>query len=188
MESFGITRQTQQPPTTAEASFTNHIYPFATLPPLTSHVNPKFAILHLGSSMGRSKLKPGVPELIEKYPLIWRCIRLARNWSRPTLPRGADRDPTFVPQPRLNQQKRQYDSDEEPPYDEDDEDIDDDEWESSDGDSICTPPRRIRFRKVPIEYHSRKRPSEYYGVDLQHHRPVKVPKIAPSSVSKKCGV
>ncbi|TEB33991.1 hypothetical protein FA13DRAFT_1730303, partial [Coprinellus micaceus] len=47
MDDVGVVRQNGCLPTSRN-SFTNHVYPFKTLPPIQSYIHPEFAIVALG--------------------------------------------------------------------------------------------------------------------------------------------
>ncbi|EPQ55561.1 hypothetical protein GLOTRDRAFT_110941, partial [Gloeophyllum trabeum ATCC 11539] len=66
MKTFGVTQQTQHPPTAD--SFASFVYPFDGLI-LRSHIHPKFAIVELGRKMARLGPEVWVP-LVTQWPIL----------------------------------------------------------------------------------------------------------------------
>ncbi|KAF9037600.1 hypothetical protein BJ165DRAFT_1501962 [Panaeolus papilionaceus] len=76
MEDVYITRQT----TNSNEPFAVHDYPFEDLPTITSHVHPKFAILHLGQIL-RNRGVPTKKTLMQKLPWLEDVSELFTWWT-----------------------------------------------------------------------------------------------------------
>ncbi|PPR01850.1 hypothetical protein CVT24_001738 [Panaeolus cyanescens] len=72
-----------------------HEYPFKTLPVLTSHVHPKYVILHLGQILCSGLVGSTAHYIMEKYPWLELVEALYIRWVA-AIPRNADQDPTYA--------------------------------------------------------------------------------------------
>ena len=73
----------------------NHIYPFDTLPPLVSHLHPKFIILDAESKL-ESLGQISALKLINDFPIVSSIMLLYSAWSQQ--PRAEDQqeqDPLY---------------------------------------------------------------------------------------------
>ncbi|KAF5335388.1 hypothetical protein D9611_011708 [Ephemerocybe angulata] len=108
---------------------TTHVYPFKTLPSLTSHIHPRFVIM----ALARTLVSPDIVERsqarawLEEYPYFREIGTLYTDWAN-QCPDIYLSDPSYVPE--------QVDGADAL----DDSDVDD-EYES-DADGTVTPPRR----------------------------------------------
>jgi hypothetical protein len=135
MEDIWLTRQNEQHPLTPQ-SLENHVYPFHTLPKVTSHLHPKFAIFMLGHLLNAAPGKARVA-VYNHWPTTDKVMSIWAKWVK-QVPPHAFSDPTYIDP---NAQKE-----------EEEEGMSIlDGWES-DGDSDCTRPRRIPYPppKPPI--------------------------------------
>lgn len=81
---------------TMGGSTTIHTYPFKTLT-LTSHVHPKFALLHLTLLLWRFQYpRPFVGRVLRRNHVVRKVERLYGAWTRAWLPPEAQIDTSFV--------------------------------------------------------------------------------------------
>ncbi|PPQ85459.1 hypothetical protein CVT24_003644 [Panaeolus cyanescens] len=116
MEDIYLARQS----TNDALDITIHEYPFDDFPILTSHVHPKYVILHLGRLLRGGIKSPCRLALLLKYPWLEFVEHLYLRWTG-HLPNNPERDRTYIP----TSDKNRVISD-------------------ADSDSVHTPPRRIR--------------------------------------------
>lgn len=96
MESIAIHRQNTVPAPDTPLStndFKTHTYPFTTLPLMTSHLHPKFAILEAGRKLETLETN-NVAELIGSYPSLGDVVVLYGAWTR-AVPGNAMADRTY---------------------------------------------------------------------------------------------
>ncbi|PPR01854.1 hypothetical protein CVT24_001742 [Panaeolus cyanescens] len=91
MEDIYLARQS----TDNSQEVTIHEYPFETFPVLTSHVHPKYVILHLGVILCSGLERSARRRILEKYPWLELVESLYLRWVA-YLPEDADQDPTYV--------------------------------------------------------------------------------------------
>lgn len=135
MEMEVISRQHYIPPHGIPLSpddITNHVYPFATLPLLESHVHPKFVIADAGIKLVSFTIDE-LKELFKNYPDLAYILSLYNAWIRPLNARQLN-DPSFIV-PKVNDE-------------DDDDDGDGDNNDDSDYDDR-PPSQRSRKRKAP---------------------------------------
>jgi hypothetical protein len=130
MEDVWLTRQNEHPLT--PQSLENHVYPFHTLPKVTSHLHPKFAIFMLGYWLNAASGKARVA-VDRQWPTTDKVISIWAKWLK-EVPDHALSDPAYI-DPNVK--------------DKEDEEEEEgmsilDAWES-DGDSDRTRPRRIPY-------------------------------------------
>ncbi|KAF9496611.1 hypothetical protein BDN71DRAFT_1445822 [Pleurotus eryngii] len=94
-----------------------HYFPFDTMPLLTSHIHPKFAIFELGRQISALPMDLKI-KLINATPILCSIIDIYRAWSE-TPPAGFLADTVFNPLPGDSDD----DDDEDDPNDEDYSDI-----------------------------------------------------------------
>lgn len=166
MSGFGITRQDETCEPSSTDAYRTHVYPFDTLPTLTSHVHPSFALLRLSRLLFDRARDPYIINLTQTNTLVAKIARLSVGWCCPQLPPRAKYDPTFLSNPAPRKEGSEEGTSEldegELSDNESDEDLD---YQSSEGDTIATPPRRIRYPPPPTYAPARtlptaKRPSE----------------------------
>ncbi|PPR01853.1 hypothetical protein CVT24_001741 [Panaeolus cyanescens] len=92
MEDIYVARQSTDDPQEVAV----HEYPFETFPVLTSHVHPKYVILHLGDILCSGLERSARRRILEKYPWLALVESLYLRWVA-YLPEDADQDPTYVP-------------------------------------------------------------------------------------------
>ncbi|PPQ74143.1 hypothetical protein CVT24_012836 [Panaeolus cyanescens] len=93
MDDIYITRQSSDNP----LDITVHDYPFNTIPTLTSHIHPAFAIARVGELMDGPMPVRARKELFERFPTMMRKLwSLYLSWKAP-IPDFAYDDPTFLP-------------------------------------------------------------------------------------------
>ncbi|CAA7270529.1 unnamed protein product [Cyclocybe aegerita] len=131
MQNVGISRQsTDNPPT--PNSFTNYVYPFNEMPPLRSHIHPKFAILEFGRKLKKMSTAALVNAL-RHTPALADIYVIYEAWTRGVPSEDEDAE-SYKPAPS----------------DDDDQDMDPD----FDGASIQTPAGRVQRTRS-----TRKRPA-----------------------------
>jgi hypothetical protein len=117
-----------------------HTYPFATLPKITSHLHPKFAMFALGYHLHTARCESrGIAH--KQWPVLRKVRAVYCRWLAPP-PSEALLDPTYVdPNVGLSGGVTGTDG------------VNNDECDSeSEGDSVSTRPRRI-----PYSQHKRRR-------------------------------
>jgi hypothetical protein len=87
-EEFVITRGTSEDEHTETTNWTNHTYPFDTLPLLESHLHPKFVIFNSGKKIN------GLPvhkytKLMQQFPILGHVENLYMAWLE-SLPNTVD--------------------------------------------------------------------------------------------------
>jgi hypothetical protein len=99
-----------------------HTFPFNTLPPLQSHLQPKFVIFDAGRKL---KDKPDllIKTLAKDYPSIFQIENLYNAWTR-KLPAEAARDESYIVSGEVSNDRYNYYSHDDH-YDDHDNDIDD---------------------------------------------------------------
>ncbi|KAJ2915135.1 hypothetical protein MD484_g5276, partial [Candolleomyces efflorescens] len=165
---FGILRQTESTAMGVD-NFTVHTHPFATLPPVTSHIHPKFALLQLSSHLFNYRSDPYISKLVKSSRLVRKVLSFYTAWNRVMLPPFADIDPTFVTIPSAPPNLRPHSDDgahSDNPSDHDEES--EEYYEPSDGDSTSTPPRRVWYpppppRRFPLVSRSQPQPKRRAG-------------------------
>ncbi|PPR07160.1 hypothetical protein CVT24_010708 [Panaeolus cyanescens] len=76
-----------------------HEYPFDKFPVITSTIDPRFAILHVGQMLATSAFELSIKrELRSKYPWLAQLEQLYFSWVA-LVPREALKDPTYMPRP-----------------------------------------------------------------------------------------
>ncbi|KAH6905436.1 hypothetical protein BKA70DRAFT_1431073 [Coprinopsis sp. MPI-PUGE-AT-0042] len=131
MEDVWLTRQNEHP--LKPAHLQNHVYPFHTLPTLTSHVHPKFAVFMLGYWLNAVR-RESRGAVLAQWPSVHKVVKLWGRWTQ-QVPLEAASDPTYV-DPNTELLTKNEEEDEGGMA------IDDRE---SDGDSVSTRPRRIPY-------------------------------------------
>lgn len=179
MEEVYMTRQKDLPDGKRDVAI--HRFPFAEFPLITSHIDPKFVIAHVGHVLSgdtravadfecdilfsRVKMPAETRDaLIEKYPILDKVWTLFQAWTSP-LPEGWENEESYV----TKVEGEEY--------------CDDcDEWSepSSDGDSVCTPNRRI---KAWLDEEEEKKLSKGKGKGKE--KAVEVEEKSPSEVLKE---
>ncbi|KAF9037547.1 hypothetical protein BJ165DRAFT_1501774 [Panaeolus papilionaceus] len=91
MEDVVITRQTT---TKNNHEVAIHHYPFDDFPVITTHVHPKYAILHLGQ-LFYGRLTCNKKVLIAKYPWLHQIVQLYQKWTYGE-PEGAEEIPSYI--------------------------------------------------------------------------------------------
>ncbi|KAH6890706.1 hypothetical protein BKA70DRAFT_1234566 [Coprinopsis sp. MPI-PUGE-AT-0042] len=139
MEDIALMRQTTHP---AKAKgVETHLHPYHDFPKIVSHIHPKFAIMgfaHNAETIESSALR----NLCKALPIVKKLMALSCCWKRMLPPRDTlQADPTYV-DPELVE------------LDEDGYDDNSDGYET-DGDSICTVPRRIMYAPPSIQKRQR---------------------------------
>ncbi|PPR07167.1 hypothetical protein CVT24_010720 [Panaeolus cyanescens] len=96
MHDIYITRQS----TSDDGSNTVDIYefPFEDFPVITSHVDPRYVILHLGETLFGGVEDSVRMALLKKYPYLRNVWSLSKSWTA-TVPMFAFRDRTYIPRP-----------------------------------------------------------------------------------------
>lgn len=108
-----------------------HVYPFHTLPKITSHIHPKFAVYALGHWL-RAVRPDSRAAVLTQWPSTHKVVKIWGRWMQPAPPRASS-DPSYIdPDSELLNEGE----------DEGGVSIDDRE---SDGDSVATRPRRIAY-------------------------------------------
>ncbi|PPR07812.1 hypothetical protein CVT24_002884 [Panaeolus cyanescens] len=130
MEEVYVTRQTDLPDGKRKVDV--HFFPYENFPKVSSHIDPKFHILQIGSIL-KDMDEDKRSALLTKYPLLNKICTLFKAWTGP-VPKDAENDETYVV-----------------PVPEDEKYQDDDLFSerSSVGESICTPKRRTWARPLP---------------------------------------
>lgn len=148
LSSFGITRQNQDTNLADPGAFTTHLHPFTTLPSFTSHVHPKYVILRMACLLSsyKAQIDPFIINLRKTNSVVRKLLKFKTAWASASLPFRANADPSFV---NVIPQAVEDREEEENPHvfmesQSDSEDSEPD-TESSDGNSVCTPPRRIWY-------------------------------------------
>ncbi|PPQ66912.1 hypothetical protein CVT24_008527 [Panaeolus cyanescens] len=158
MEEVYITRQTDLP--TGGRKIDIYHFPHDGFPKVTSHVDPKFAILQIGSILTMLEEDKRLA-LIKKHPIMEKICTLHRHWCK-TMAVNAHSDPTYVvPVPE-------------------DERFDD--WfseTSSAGNSTSTPKRRIWARAVPENADEAVEEIAPANVQVEAPVAVEVPNVEP---------
>ncbi|TEB33983.1 hypothetical protein FA13DRAFT_1812521 [Coprinellus micaceus] len=82
MDDVGVVHQNESPPTSGN-SFTNHVYPFKTLPLIKSHVHPQFAIVAIGKVLYTPSVmtKPLRQKLFAEFPAVKKVYELYGSWT-----------------------------------------------------------------------------------------------------------
>lgn len=128
----GITRHHEAVTPTSPDAFTTHVFPFATLPQLTSRVHPTFVIMHLADLIFNHSMNSFLQSLRCSNRTVGKVVRLYPAWARQASS-WADVGPSFVTVP----------------ISENNEGVEGPEGDldsgSSDGDSTCTPPYRLGY-------------------------------------------
>ncbi|KAF9037585.1 hypothetical protein BJ165DRAFT_1597308 [Panaeolus papilionaceus] len=96
MQDIYISRQSMEENNSTEG-ITIHEYPFEDFPIVTSHIHPKYAILHAGRTLRKGNL--GVQQksaLKERFPWLQQVERLYLAWTA-FLPLDAEKDSIFNP-------------------------------------------------------------------------------------------
>ena len=131
MDDVGVVHQIESSPTSRD-SFTNHVYPFKTLPLIKSHVHPQFAIVAIGKLLYTPSIvtKPLPDKLLDEFPTVKKVYELYGTWASaagtPEFLELCLGDKSYAPLPK---------------------DEVDELASESDGDSTATAPRRIRERR-----------------------------------------
>ncbi|KAJ3517191.1 hypothetical protein NMY22_g14015 [Coprinellus aureogranulatus] len=184
--SLRLLRQTRGQPPTAD-DMQAHGPPYTTLPGLTSHIHPKFALLNFSRRLIKGQRDPYIRNLLGTNRIARKVAMLFPSWNRKTLPDSAATDPTFIAQPSAKTGRRVstghaqvlgalHDGDSSSSKDENSEsrasgsaEEDDEESEGvSDNDSTAaTPPHRIWYPPPP--------PMFPFLPELQMKRPTRRP-------------
>ncbi|KAJ3523309.1 hypothetical protein NMY22_g11497 [Coprinellus aureogranulatus] len=150
MERVKILRRNSSSPASSSDAFTTHLYPFHTLPVLTSHIHPKFVLLHLSEALHCEMSDYAYHiNLVKTNPLIAKTYKFVYKWCAPGEARS---DPTFYSRTLVGEH---YD-----PQTERYEILTDsfvkpceDEWEKESedggGESVCTAPKRVWYPRRP---------------------------------------
>ncbi|PPQ74138.1 hypothetical protein CVT24_012831 [Panaeolus cyanescens] len=97
MDDIYITRQSR-----ATEDGSNRVdvyeYPFDDFPVITSHVDPRYVILHLGETLFGGVEDEVRMALFETYPYLSELWSLSTSWTAP-IPMFAFRDRTYIPRP-----------------------------------------------------------------------------------------
>ncbi|PPQ66909.1 hypothetical protein CVT24_008524 [Panaeolus cyanescens] len=127
MENVYITRQRDGIDPPSKDVLDTYFYPFDTFPQIVSHVHPRFAILHCGYMLSSTLALPkgAYDSVMARVPYMEDIMTLHTQWTNRQLPYYHKNDPTFIL-----------------PSSFDDESFSD--YPASDGDSVATPPRRLR--------------------------------------------
>ncbi|KAF6754910.1 hypothetical protein DFP72DRAFT_898002 [Ephemerocybe angulata] len=169
LSSFGITRQNQDTNLADPGAFTTHLHPFTTLPSFTSHVHPKYVILRMACLLSsyKAQIDPFIIHLRKTNSVVRKILKFNAAWASASLPFGAKADPSFVnviPQAVEDREEEenahifmesQSDSEDSEP-----------DTESSDGNSVCTPPRRIWY--PPSSRIKAPRGTKRYSSEIEH--------------------
>ncbi|EKM78401.1 hypothetical protein AGABI1DRAFT_114689 [Agaricus bisporus var. burnettii JB137-S8] len=83
MKQNRILRQNEHAPPPNKDQFTIHFYPFDTLPPIRSHLHPKFVIFELGRKFHElvEKDSAAANAAVSSYPILDRVHRIYAAWS-----------------------------------------------------------------------------------------------------------
>ncbi|PPR01849.1 hypothetical protein CVT24_001737 [Panaeolus cyanescens] len=93
MEEIYVTRQSQENPKHIDI----HEYPFDGFPTISTTIDPKYVILHLGEMFYNGILDVSTKQRLRaKYPYLKRVEKLYVQWTQP-IPKNASKDPTYVP-------------------------------------------------------------------------------------------
>lgn len=150
MSTFGITRQDDEcDPCTADA-YQTHFYPFDTFPTMKSHVHPNFVLLHLSRLLFDRDQDPYIKNLLRTNKHIAKVARLAVAWCSPHIPSASKYDETFVTLRVPERKKYEVSTGESGnlEFGGEEQKVDDHydpNSQGSDGDSVCTPPRRVWY-------------------------------------------
>ena len=127
----GITRHSETATPASRDAFATHIFPFATLPQLTSHVHPTFVIMHLASIIFNNS-NAFLRSLTDSNRVVCKVASLYSGWAKGA-PSWAVTEPSFVKAPKF--------------YEEGVEVLEEVEFDSEllEGDGTCTPPYRIYY-------------------------------------------
>ncbi|KAF9037549.1 hypothetical protein BJ165DRAFT_561915 [Panaeolus papilionaceus] len=121
LEDIYVTRQSSDP---HQPNVTVHRYPFDDLPPIISHVHPKYALLQLGYLFHSRSIR-NIKSLVVKFPWLRDVLELYVSWTS-IIPDCAATTRSYIPNPHPEAIGLSL-----PPCDSDDE-------------GSCTPLRRIR--------------------------------------------
>ncbi|KAH6892776.1 hypothetical protein BKA70DRAFT_1440579 [Coprinopsis sp. MPI-PUGE-AT-0042] len=155
MENLALMRQIKHP---AQANgFETHLHPFQQFPKIVSHIHPRFAIMALARS-ARTVRSPGLRDVCQIFPSIKKLMIVASSWTRMLPPENIlEEDPTYM-DPEVVAASR------------DDDDDETFEGYETDGDSICTVPRRMLYVRPPPAT-KRQRNQEEYEDESDDDRP-----------------
>ncbi|KAF6754907.1 hypothetical protein DFP72DRAFT_897995 [Ephemerocybe angulata] len=167
LSSFGITRQNQDTNLADPVAFTTHLHPFTTLRSFTSHIHPKYVILRMTCLLFEKQTDPFIRNLRKTHPVVGKLACFYPAWTSIYLPFRAKADPSFVNVIPQAEEDREEEEDAhifmESQSDSKDSEPD---TESSDGNSVCTPPRRIWYpssRRIEVPWLRAKRHSSEIG-------------------------
>ncbi|KAF6741566.1 hypothetical protein DFP72DRAFT_1180392 [Ephemerocybe angulata] len=167
LSSFGITRQNQGTNLADPVAFTTHLHPFTTLPSFTSHVHPKYVILRMACLLSslEKQTDPFIINLLETNPVVCKLADFYPAWASGCLPIGAKADPSFL---NVVPHEEEDGEEEERAYMsmESQSDYEEPDTESSDGDSVCTAPRRIWY--PPSSWIKVARGAKRHSSEIEH--------------------
>ncbi|KAH6890704.1 hypothetical protein BKA70DRAFT_1572342 [Coprinopsis sp. MPI-PUGE-AT-0042] len=142
MDNVALTRQSKHP--ASAGGFETHLYPYPDFPRIVSHIHPRFAIMGFAHNV-EAIPSAALRSLCQAFPIVKKLLAVSSAWKRMLPPEEVlMADPTYMDPEVVNN-------------DEDEEEEQIDGYES-DGDSICTVPRRIIFLAPPAP--KRRRDSE----------------------------
>lgn len=133
---FGIFRQRDTLGPLMAGDVSIHVHPFDTLPVVTSHVHPKFVLLHLTHQLALRASDAYIVRLLEGNSLARKIAQLGDHWLKMELPTPVDID--VDPLAASGDVWAHWEGECACEW----------EYESSDGDSVCTTPRRIWYPPV----------------------------------------